>query len=69
MHYVPVMLFCKFLEWFGIVMPFIHFLLCLTLSVMDMVHDVGMINIELVRTEEHMNMCFFAEEVVTCSAD
>jgi hypothetical protein len=50
-------------------MPFIHFLLCVTLSVVDMVHDFGMINIELVRTEECVNMCFFAEEVVTCSAD
>jgi hypothetical protein len=34
-----------------------------------MVHDVGMMNFEWVRTEEHMNECFFAEEVVTCSAD
>jgi hypothetical protein len=34
-----------------------------------MVHDFGMLNFELVRTEECVNMCFFAEEVVTCSAD
>lgn len=34
-----------------------------------MVRNVGMMNLELVRTEERMNKCFFAEEVVTFSAD
>jgi hypothetical protein len=43
--------------------------MCLILSLADTVRDVRMMNIELVRTEERMNMCFFAEEVVTCSAD
>ena len=56
-------------EWFGIVTPFIQFLLCLILSLADLVHDVGMMNFELVSTGECMNMCFFAKEVVTCSAD
>jgi hypothetical protein len=43
--------------------------MCLILSLADMVHDVGMMNFGLVRTEERVNKCFFAEEVVTSSAD
>jgi len=43
--------------------------MCFILSLADMVHDVGMMNFELVRTEECMNKCFFAKEVVTSSAD
>jgi len=43
--------------------------MCLILSLADMVHDVEMMNFELVRTEERMNKCVFAEEVVSCSCD
>jgi len=43
--------------------------MCLILKLTDVVRDVRMMNFELVRTEECVNICFFAEEVVTCSAD
>jgi hypothetical protein len=43
--------------------------MCLILSLADMVHDVRIMNFEMVRTEECVNVYFFAEEVVNFSAD